>query len=114
MHHGLDLGACCFGEHPTGVRRLKVLIEALPADAAVWAAVNGDQWTAVDEMGATTVELLADASQTLRVLANQQIPKGKPRYKPEMPFRWPRPGTEPVEAASPLSRAAVRSMFQLA
>lgn len=73
-------------------------------------------WTEGDEQGATQAELLTDVARSLRVLVNQQIPKGQKRFDPPMP-RWQRPGgaspapADPSKATAPLDREHVRAMF---
>jgi hypothetical protein len=113
-YFGLNLVECAHGPHAIGLRRLKALIEALPPESAT-ARHRGWWWTEGDEQGATQAELLTDVARSLRVLVNQQIPKGQRRFDPPMP-RWQRPHVqvepEPQrDAKPPLSRESVRSMF---
>jgi len=113
-YFGLNLVECVLGPHAIGIRRLKVLIEALPPESST-ARRRGWWWTEDAEQGATQAELLTDVARSLRVVVNQNIPKGQRRFDPPMP-RWERPHlqVEPdpqPERTAPLDRENVRAMF---
>ncbi len=70
-----------------GVRRLRVLVEQLPAgSAAVQVATKG--WTNQDEMAALTVEMLDVVQRAVRAAA------GDKTAAKQKPLRLPRPGDD--------------------
>lgn len=113
VYHGLNLITCCYGPDQVGVRRLKVLVEALPPESATAQALR-TAWTERDEQGAVAAELLADISRSLRHLITLQLTKNRTFTDP-MPLVWPRPAIavppKPTAPTGPpvLTRDAVRS-----
>ena len=112
IHHHRDLVADVFGE-PIGVRKLRVYLEAIPAESATAKALflrrtglAGDEgerawaWTNADEQRAFQSERLADIQRAVEVLA--QVWGAKPFDKPA--FEYPRPGrTAETEEAPTLA-----------
>jgi hypothetical protein len=111
LHFHRDLLADVFGA-PIGVRRLRVLIEALPRDSATARAAEWP-WTDREELAASSVELLAEASRSLANLV--AIGSGK-KYQPKEPaLTVPRPWVQvtPVNDRPPLTREGMRAAFNL-
>jgi len=107
IYHHRDLAADAYGPNPIGVRKLRVYIEALPADSATARAMKWS-WTERDEMGASQVEVLGDIARSTRQLVAMQTKSG--RYAPKgEALMWPRPHVQVHPEKAPLTREGIRS-----
>lgn len=103
MHHyGFDLPR---EAESAGVRRLFVMLQGLPPEAATWREEMG--WTQADEFAASLLEL-TDAWGRATVMALGKKPRGKPLQIPR-PNKTPR-GKEVREVTT--DAAAIGRFFQ--